>query len=46
MTGTDWFGLGFSVLIVLLMIFIYAYIFHPKTKKNLEQFKHIPFQDD
>lgn len=46
MTGTDWFGLCFSVLIFVLMVFVYGYVFHPGTKNKLEQFKDIPFRED
>lgn len=46
MTGTDWFGLVFTVIIFVLMVVAYFWVFNPKNKKSLESHRTMPLEDD
>lgn len=46
MTGTDWFGLVFTVVIFLLMVGMYFWVLHPKNKDKIESHRSMPLDDD
>lgn len=45
MTPTDWFGLGLSVILFLLLLGAYGYAYAPRRKKELESHKFIVFEE-
>lgn len=45
MTPTDWFGLGLSMLLFVLLMAAYWYAFSPKRKEKLESHKFIVFDE-
>ncbi len=46
MTGTDWFGLVFTIIIFLLMVGLYFWVLNPKNKDKLESHRSMPLDDD
>lgn len=46
MTVHDWIGFIITVVVLLLMIGLYIYVFHPKNKQRLEKQRHIPMEED
>lgn len=46
MTLHDWLGLLITIVVFLVMIGLYAYIFHPSNKERLEAQRHIPLEDE
>jgi len=46
MTVPDWVGLVMTVTVFLIMIALYAYVFHPSNKDKLEAQRYIPTDDD
>jgi cytochrome c oxidase cbb3-type subunit 4 len=46
MTVQDWFGLGVTIVVFLIMIALYVYVFHPSNKKKLEAHRDIPLKED
>lgn len=46
MTATDWVGTVLTVVIFALMVVAYFQVFRPKNRDELEDKKHIPFEDD
>lgn len=46
MTGTDWFGLVFTVVIFLLMVGLYFWVLNPKNKDEIESHRTMPLEDD
>jgi cytochrome c oxidase cbb3-type subunit 4 len=46
MTGTDWFGLMFTVVIFLLMVGLYFWVLNPKNKESLESHRTMPLEED
>ena len=46
MTFSDWFGLGVTIVIFLLMIALYVYVLHPSNREKLESRRFIPLDDD
>lgn len=46
MTLQDWLGLIVTIAVFLLMIALYAYVFHPSNKEKLEAQRHIPLDED
>jgi cytochrome c oxidase cbb3-type subunit 4 len=46
MTGTDWFGLVFTVVVFLLMVGLYVWVLNPKNKDDLESHRSMPLEDD
>jgi cytochrome c oxidase cbb3-type subunit 4 len=46
MTGTDWFGLVFTVVVFLLMVGLYFWVLNPKNKEDLESHRTMPLEDD
>lgn len=46
MTGTDWFGLIFTIVIFVLMLVAYIWVFNPKNKDKIESNKTMPLEDD
>jgi len=46
MSGTDWFGLIFTVVIFLLMLGAYIWVFNPKNKDEIESHRTMPLDDD
>jgi cytochrome c oxidase cbb3-type subunit 4 len=45
MTLHDWLGMGVTVVVFLVMVGLYAYIFHPANKQRLESQRYIPLDD-
>lgn len=45
MTATDWFGLGLTVVVFVLMVGLYFYVLHPANKESMEAHRNIPFDD-
>ncbi|MFW2331622.1 MAG: cbb3-type cytochrome c oxidase subunit 3 [Nitrospinota bacterium] len=45
MTTTDIIGTTITIVVFLLMIWIYWYVFRPKSK-DLEEGKYLPFDDE
>lgn len=46
MTGTDWFGLLFTVVIFVLMVGMYFWVLNPKNKDKIESHRSMPLDDD
>ena len=46
MTATDWFGLLLTIGIFFALIAIFYWVFHPKNKRRIEGYRHIPFEED
>lgn len=46
MTGTDWFGMVFTVIVFILMVGVYFWALHPKNKDELESHRDMPLNDD
>ncbi len=46
MTGVDWFGLGLSILLFVLVIGSYIYVFVPRWGRDLEEKKYLIFDRD
>jgi cytochrome c oxidase cbb3-type subunit 4 len=46
MTGTDWFGLVFTVVVFLLMVGLYVWVLNPKNKDDLESHRSMQLEDD
>lgn len=46
MTLHDWIGMIMTVLVFVLMIWLYVYVFNPKNKERLESQRHIPIDED
>lgn len=46
MTALDWFGLSVMVTMFILTMFVYGYVFNPRTKDKLESHKFIIMNDD
>ena len=46
MTLHDWLGLGITIIVFIMMIALYAYVFHPSNKERLESQRHIPLDDE
>ncbi len=46
MTGIDWFGLGLSILLFVLVIGSYIYVFVPRWGRDLEEKKYLIFDRD
>ena len=46
MTGTDWFGLVFTVVIFLLMLAAYIWVFNPKNKDKIEANRSMVLDED
>ncbi len=46
MTGTDWFGLVFTVIIFALMVGLYFWVLNPKNKEELESHRTMPLNED
>ena len=46
MTLHDWIGTIMTVLVFVLMVWLYVYVFNPKNKERLESQRHIPIDED
>lgn len=46
MTLTDYIGIGLSVLLTVLMVWVYVYSLRPKNKERLNAHSNIPLDDD
>jgi cytochrome c oxidase cbb3-type subunit 4 len=46
MTGTDWFGTIFTVIIFVLMVVLYVWVLNPKNKDEIESHRDMALNDD
>ncbi len=46
MTGTDWFGTVFTIVIFVLMVVLYIWVLHPKNKDEIESHRDMALNDD
>ena len=46
MTLHDWIGMIMTVVVFLVMVWLYGYIFHPKNRDRFESQRHIPIDDE
>lgn len=46
MTATDWVGTILTVVVFLLLVWVYFYALRPKNREKLESKRFIPLEDD
>ena len=46
MTASDWFGMGLTVVVFILMVVLYVYVLRPKNREKLEKQRFIPMDED
>ena len=46
MTTNDWIGTILTVVVFLLMVFLYVYVLRPKNRDKFESKKYIPLDED